>query len=57
MLFAALEDKKHWRQYDDKSAFQPIEIELFKYPKQKQQHQQQKKNNRKIPPKIRNNLH
>ena len=38
--------------------FQPIEIELFKQPKQKQQQQQQqKKKNGKRTPKIRNNLH
>ena len=38
--------------------FQPIEIELFKQPKQKQQQQQQQqKINRKRTPKIRNNLH
>ena len=38
--------------------FQPIEIELFKQPKQKQQQQQQQqKKNRKRTPKIRNNLH
>ena len=38
--------------------FQPIEIELFKQPKQKQQQQQQqKKKTGKRTPKIRNNLH
>ena len=38
--------------------FQPIEIELFKQPKQKQQQQQQKKKKKgKRTPKIRNNLH
>ena len=38
--------------------FQPIEIELFKQPKQKQQQQQQQqKKNGKRTPKIRNNLH
>ena len=38
--------------------FQPIEIELFKQPKQNQQQQQQKKKKKgKRTPKIRNNLH